>query len=197
MPWLFAAYAAVSIYATITGSQAQAAAQREQADISRIQGEISVMQAEAQAKMELKVGREQADYIRKQSAQVVGSEVTKTAASGIELSGSPMAVIADQIWADERNAATAITNASARAGRVKAEGYAAQTQARANASALRSQANYTEQAGWLKSIAIGLGTYAGYQQMTGGAPSTSPGSRSNTMAPWDYVDYSGGGSNVG
>lgn len=166
-------YAAVQAYASLKASQAAASAQRDAAKSAEYQGEIAVMQSEFQAKAALQAGRDQAEYIRQQSAEVVGSRVTRTAAGGVELSGSPMAVISTEIWAGEKAAANAIKNSNARAGQIEAQGLATEATANANASAMRTQADYTEQASWLKAVAAGMSAYAGYQGMSGGGASPS------------------------
>lgn len=183
----FAAAAAVSAYSSIIGARAAAAAQREAAKVSELQGEISVITSEFQAKKALEAGREQADYIRDSSQAAVATRTVRTAASGVELSGSPMMVIADEIWAGEKAAAGALKNAIAQAGQIEARGEADATQANANAAALRTQAGFTESAGWLRAISSAMGAYAYGQQISGGPASTDPSpfrNRYDTVDPY-------------
>lgn len=172
--WWFAAAAAVSAYSSIVSSRMAAAANREAAKISELQGDIAVIQSEFQAKMALKAGREQASYIRQQSAEVVGTQVTRTASAGVELSGSPMMAIAQEIWAGEKAAAGTLKNAIARSGQIEAAGVAARVQGDANAANLRQAADYGERAGVLNAVAKGVTAYAMYEKTTGGSTGGNP-----------------------
>ena len=133
----------------VLSSRAQARRMRRQAGIARVQGQISLEAAEFQARMELQAGQERATFIRSESRRQVSRAVVQVGASGVELTGSPLIAIAEQIEIDERAASTVITNARAAAVSVELGGRISQVSAEAEANRLREQAGFTETAGWL------------------------------------------------
>lgn len=133
----------------VLSSRAQARRMRKQSRIAAIQGQIQLEAAEFQARMELQAGQERATFIRSESRRQVSRAVVQVGTSGVELTGSPLIAIAEQIEIDERAASTVITNAKAAAFSVELGGRVAQVSAQAEADRLRDQAGFTETAGWL------------------------------------------------
>lgn len=169
--------------ATIWGSQMAADAMEEQARIAEIQAQIAMEQALFAAQMQKKAGREKATYRRKESRKAVGAGVANIAGAGLEVSGSPLVVIGEQIRQDEISAARVITNAHARAMSEEARGRGAATGFRADASALRTQAHVTRVAGFLDAISGGMNSYGNYQSTTGG-PNQQPNAPGNSQYTW-------------
>lgn len=168
MAWwaLFAAATAAQAVSQVSASQQRAAQMREQARIAAMQGEAQLIQAEFQADVARQQGREQAQYIRRQSRRNVGRMVAGTASRGIEIQGSPAMVIADQIWQDEKAASTAIINAELGAMSAEARGQAGYVSGMAERSRLRQAAGFTETAGWLNAFSTAVGGYATYYGAT-------------------------------
>lgn len=167
MEWIFIASAAASAISSYMGGQANAAAMRRQADLAEQQAAISKWQAEWTARMQLKAGADQANFIRRQSARTTGTAVTRVAGSGVELSGSPLDSIADQIHQDENAAATARSNAGRQAFATQAGGQARAAGYEAQAGQLRTGATVAAQAGFLDAIAKGTMAVGGYYKLTG------------------------------
>jgi len=149
---------------------------QRQARIAETQGQISMEQAQFQARMERKAGAEHSQQIRRTSRRGEGAAVAGVAAGGLELRGSPLLAIADQVWQDERAAGMAVTNAEAAASYRESQGMAARVTGSAEAERLRSEAGFTAAAGWLGAFATGLSRYGQYQLMTGGYRTPGPGS---------------------
>ena len=174
--WWFWAATAVQTGAAYFEARAQAEALEESASAARIQGQIALANAKFSAKQQLKAGREQAGFVRRESRRAGGLAIAHFGASGIELSGSPLVAIAERIRRDEMNAARVITNAHARAASEEAQGRSAAAGSAARASSLESQASITRDAGFLNAIAIGFNASANYYALTGGTtPSRAPG----------------------
>ena len=166
---------AIQAASNIWGAQAQADAMDAQASISYMQGQIAKQQAKYAARMQLKAGHEQATAMRRESLRTAGSNVARVANSGVELSGSPLVAIGEQLRRDELNAAQALTNARARSYSEKVKGEGAAVGYNAQAASYREQAGITRTAGFLEAIGTGLRAAGGYYVMTGRfGPDASP-----------------------
>lgn len=182
-PYLFAASVGVQTVSTLLSGRARARAMRENARIAALSGQIQFEQAQFQARFARKAGAEHAQQIRRTSRRTAGALTTRTAGSGVELRGSPLLSIADQIWEDERAAGIAIVNAEAGATSIEARGRAAQVTGEAESSRLRAEAGFTETAAWLSSFTTAFRGYAQYRLMTGG-PGSAPSDPSGGSG-WD------------
>lgn len=171
-PALFAVGLGIQVYSALRSSQLQASQMRRAATNARLSGQINLEQAKFQAEMFMKSGKEQAEAIRRDSARNIGQLVANVGVSGLELRGSILEAISDQIRLDENAAATTMVNAAAGASTVRQRGEGANAEARANASFLRSQASITETTGWLNAISIGIGGAADHFANTGGPRTT-------------------------
>ena len=172
--WWYVAAMGVSAVASWWGGQMQAAAQERQADLADTQAKIAMEQAEFSAALQIKTGREKSLFIRRQSARAEGAAVADVAGTGVELSGSPLNAIADQIHQDEHAAATAMTNSRLAAMSETARGKAAQVGYEAQAGELRAAAGVSRTVGMLDAIAKGTMAVGGYYKAMGyGDPSTT------------------------
>ena len=187
-PALFAAAIGVSMYTSMLQAQEQARQMREQARISELQGQINLEQAESQARMAMKQGIEESVFVRRQSRRAVGAMAAERGASGIELGGSPMIAMAEQIYVDEVAAGRSITNAFGRATSIRGKGRADQAAAESNASMLRESARFVESAAWLNVAAQGAKGAATYYGMTGGSGPPGGSGPRGKYSPYDS-DY--------
>lgn len=168
MAWWVWATAAVSAHSANQRSRAAARQADSQAEIADVQAQISLENAKFSAQRQLALGREQATFQRKKSRKVTGQAVVNVAGSGIEISGSPLNVIGEQIRQDELNAAKLITNASARALSERAAGEGAAVTFRATASGLRDEASDIRGSILIDTIARGAAAAGGAFALTGG-----------------------------
>jgi uncharacterized protein YbjQ (UPF0145 family) len=182
----FAVYMGAKAVLGLYASRRQAEAMEAAADFAAVQAQLSLEQAQFVAKLQLKAGREEAIRRRQDSARAVGAAVVGVAGSGTEVSGSPLAVIADAIHRDESDAAAVITNAKLRAFSEEARGRAQALGFTAQAEQLREGADITRTVGLLDAIATGAAAAGGYYKLTGGA---SPALPTGT----GYGDYGAGG----
>ncbi len=158
----------VQVASALWGAQAAADARNAQAAIARMQAEIAMTQSKFTARMQLKRGRQEAVARRRSSRRAVGGAVVAVAGAGVELSGSPMAVIGEKIRHDELNAAQVVTNARARAFSERAKGRGQATTFTAQAQSLDSQASIIRVTGFLNAINIGMVAAGGRFAQTGG-----------------------------
>lgn len=154
----------------IWAADQQADAMEESARIARIQAQISLEQAQFNAKMQKQSGQEESVYRRTESRKAVGGAVAAIAGSGVELSGSPLVMIGEHIKNDEINAARVITNAEARAASELARGKGQAATYMAQAAGMEKQADVTRTAGFLDALSFGIMAGAQMQSQTGGAP---------------------------
>ena len=157
--WFYVASAVL----TLLQARAQAKMQRLQGRIAGIQGQTTLEGAIFEAELARKSGAEQAEAIRTDSARNIGASVVQVTASGVELSGSPLLAIADQIWEDERGAATAETNAQLAAASAESRGRAAFATGQGERDRLNAQSRITERAGWLSAMSFAVKAYARQQ----------------------------------
>lgn len=170
-PYLIAAGAQAVI--SVFGGRAQASALRRAAANARIQGQIAFEQATFQARQARRAGAEYSTQIRRTSRRVEGAAVRTIASAGLEVSGSPLMDVADQIWQDERAAGTAVVNAEAGAVAIESQGRAAQATAEAESRRLRTEAGFSELSGWLGAANAALTAVANFTLATGRAPGLS------------------------
>jgi len=164
---------AISALSSLWGSRAAADAMEAQARIARVQGQIALQTSKFSARMQLKAGRQEATFRRRESRRASGAAVVSVAGAGIELSGSPMKVIGARIHGDAVNAARVVTNAQVRAFSERAEGKAKGLGFRADAAALDERARITRVTGWLNAIGGGMSAVGGYYAMTSN-PNSNP-----------------------
>lgn len=174
--WWYVAAAGISAVSANRRSKAAARQADNQAAIADVQAQISLQTAKFNADRQLELGREQATFQRKKSRKIVGQAVVNVAGSGIEISGSPLAVIGEQIRQDELNAAKLITNASARALSERAAGEGAAVGFRATAAGLRDEASDIRGAMFIDMLARGAAAAGGVATLTGGSadPNQTP-----------------------
>jgi hypothetical protein len=113
----------VSGIGSLAASQAQASAAQAQADIY-----------DTQAQMELERGRFEADRSTRQARRIVGQQVANYAASGIELAGSPAAVIDDTATEAALDIGAIRYGADARSGNLSARAELQRQSAKATSS---------------------------------------------------------------
>lgn len=161
--WFFIASAVL----TVLQSRAQARAQRLQGQIAQIQGLTALEGAIFEAEFGRKRGGQQAEFIRDESRRGAGEAVTGIAVSGVELEGSPLLAIAEQVKEDEIAAGRAIVNGEIAGFSAESRGRAAAASGEAENSRLRTQAGFTQTAGWLGAMSIAIRGFARQQKQTG------------------------------
>lgn len=161
------ATAVAKIGGSLYAADAAADAMEVSADIADIQGETAMVTAMFAAQQQKEAGREQAIFIRKESRKATGAAVVGVAGSGVELSGSPMVAIGNQIKNNMMSAANAINNANMRAFSAEAKGRAQAATFEARAIQLREQAEVTRIAGFWNALGAGLDSATKLQQTTG------------------------------
>ena len=184
MAEIFIAGAIISAYSSYRGSQAASDALQAQAANERIQAEIARVNAEFVARRQLKAGREEATFRRRESRREAGADVVRVAGSGVELSGSPMARIGENIRRAELNAAHVLSNSQARAFSERARGEAQAVSFRASAGARDEQARIIRVTGWLDTIGAGMSAVGGFN-----AQRSRRGPESNTNNSFTFDQY--------
>ena len=168
MTELIIAGAGLSAAASIFGADAAADAMEEQAAIQRVQAQIARSQSRFSARMQLKAGREQSETLMRESRRRTSATVVQVGNAGIEVSGSPLAIIGEQIRRDELEAGRVITNAHAAAISERASGESAALGFTASAAQLDEQADTTRVVGFLQAIGAGMNAAGSFGLMSGG-----------------------------
>lgn len=152
---------------TMVQARAKAKMLRGQGRIAEVQGQITLEGAMFEAELARKRGAQQFQAIQTDSRRAVGGAVVQVAASGVELEGSPLLAIADQIWEDERAAAQALVNAQGDSFTAESRGRAAQATGRAEGSRLDALGRDVETAGWLGAMSAAVKGYARDRNLKG------------------------------
>ena len=161
--WFYVASAVLSLLQ----SRAQARAQKLQGRIAGLQGLTALEGAKFEAEFGRKRGAQEAEFIRDESRRGAGEAVTGIAVSGVELEGSPLLALADQIKDDEIAAGRAIINGEIAGFSAESRGRAAAASGAAENARLRTQAGLTQTAGWLNAMSIAVKGFSRQQQQTG------------------------------
>ena len=142
--------------ASIVNAQNEASAIKSQGRFNANQLEFNARLAELDKKDELKRGKDEAKFIKKRGAQMIGSQRAALAAQGIEIDSGTAALIqqdtADQV---ELESLTAGNNAWRRAWGLEVEATSARTQADFSRTSSNNRARNTLISGGLNAIQIG------------------------------------------
>lgn len=103
-------------------------------------GEYNAKLAENEAVLLARAKRDQEEALRKQSDRLVGKQRAMVAASGVQMSGSPLQALADTYFSTEMDAAMIRYAGDIEQVQKQSEAALARTEGGARASALRYQA---------------------------------------------------------
>lgn len=181
-PMIAIAGGLISAAGSVMAGNAQAAAYEAQAKVAQQNARL----AELQGVEELKKGAREEERFRREARQFQSSQRTALAASGAQVSGAALSVLADTAMGIEDDATTIRFNTlQSKYGRdVEALNF------RNQASAARASAKNARTAGWIGGFTTLLGTGGQVAGMTAGQPT---GARvrggSITLASRPYADW--------
>tara|TARA_R100001460_G_C3532678_1_gene173695 strand:- start:277 stop:774 length:498 start_codon:yes stop_codon:yes gene_type:complete len=100
-------------------------------------GEYNAALAENEAVLLARAKRDQEEALRKQSDRLVGKQTTRIAASGVQISGSPLQALADTYFSTEADAAMIQYASNIEQVQKQSEAALARTSGRARAASLK------------------------------------------------------------
>lgn len=127
----------IALAATLASTAFSVRAQRQQAEATRQAGIQERFAAERQAGEEVRVSREEAADLREQRRRTLARQRSQFAAAGVNLSGSPLELLAETSEIFGRDINRVLTAGSQRASIIRQQGRAAQAGGGRRASAIR------------------------------------------------------------
>jgi hypothetical protein len=164
----------------VVGGSSQARAYEQQAAYARMMGERNRQIAENAAQYVEGKGRYEAGLLREKTQRVIGSEKAAYGVSGVDMVGTPSAVIADTFAQGERDARMAIQNANYEAWKMRTSGQTSMWEGQMQENKYLQGAGAARSMGWNRMVAGGIAAgssiLTGYQKGYfggGGGPGTS------------------------